>query len=154
MPWATLALALVAILTIIHSSIKEERQKNLRRLQNIMEWACDVIDITRIVEIPDTYLTKYPDDKSYERHRQADDISEFKGLYIGGQHINILSLRVSRELCSAVSAVTQAIDDLLKENWLNLDVDVTREWLGEHKKRIYELTQEVVDECTKRIEKM
>ena len=52
-PWATLTLALVAVLTIIHSDLKDERRRKLLRLQDIMEWATDLLSATQVVAIPE-----------------------------------------------------------------------------------------------------
>ncbi len=151
-PWATLTLALVAILTIIHSDLREERRNNLYRLQQVMEWATDVLNITQVIETPETPSFNEVD-TSFERYRQIDKINDFKRINIEGEHVKIISLRVDKELCSAVTAVTQAIDDLLKENWRSLGAVNMRNWLKEHEKRIYDLVRTLINETTKRLEK-
>lgn len=151
-PWATLALALVAILTIIHSDLREERRNTLHRLQQVMEWSTDVLDITQVIETPEKPFSNEVD-TSFERYRQIDKINDFKRININGEHIKVISLRVDKELCSAVTAVTQAIDDLLKENWRSFDVITMRNWLKEHEKRIYDLVRTLINETTKRLDR-
>jgi len=151
-PWATLTLALVAVLTIIHSDLKDERRRKLLRLQDIMEWATDVLSATQVVAIPEEKPWSKDLDLSYERFRQIDKINDFKRLSIQGEHIRIISLRVDKELCSAVTTVAQAIDDLLKDNWHSFDVITTRNWLAEHESRIYNLVKTLINEATERLE--
>jgi hypothetical protein len=150
-PWATLALALVAILTILHSDLREERRNRLHRLNQVMDWATDVISITQVVETPEIPLLRR--DSSFERYRQIEKLNDFKRVNIEGEHVKIISLRVDKELCSTVTAVTQAIDELLKENWHSLDVPTMSEWLAEHEKRIYDLVRILINETTKRLDK-
>ena len=52
-PWATLALAFVAILTILHSDIREERMRKRERLGHILDWAMDVIELTQVIKTPE-----------------------------------------------------------------------------------------------------
>jgi hypothetical protein len=150
-PWATLSLALVAVLTIIHSDLKEERRNKLHRLQQVMEWATDVLDATQVIEVPKEF---FGEGNSYEKWRLFDKINDFGRLKIEGEHIKIISLRVDKELCSAVTVVTQAIDDLLNEDWNSLDIIGIRNWLAEHEKRIYGSTKALINEATKRLNRL
>lgn len=52
-PWATLTLVFVTVITILRSTIKEQRAVRLSRLGQIEDWATDIIDKTRTVEVPE-----------------------------------------------------------------------------------------------------
>lgn len=151
LPWATLSLALVAVWTIMHSDLREERSNKLRRLQQVMEWATDVLKATQVIEVPREF---FGEENPYEQWRQFDKINDFGRLNIEGEHIKIISLMVDRELCSAVTVVNQAIDDLLKEDWRSLDTSGIRNWLAEHEKRIYDSTKALINEATKRLDRL
>ena len=151
-PWATLVLAFVAILTILHSDIKEGKRRTLNRLADILDWAEDIVRLTHVVETPEpTDLGSGAD--TYERLRYNDKINDFNRLRITGDHIRILSLRVDKELYVTARSLISAVDDLLRENWGDLDLINTRNQLAEHETRIYGIAKLLINEITNRLER-
>ena len=152
-PWATLSLALVAVLTIIHSDLREERGRKLNRLQAVMEWATDVLNATQVIHPPKDFVVRGDDvgTATYERLGQIDKINHFKRLSIEGEHIKIISMRANKEILAAVTTVTQSIDDLLGEDWSTLDIIGFRGWIAEHEGRIYQNTRSLIAECTRQL---
>jgi len=138
LPWATLALAFAAVLTILHSDIREERMRKRERLGDILDWATDIIDLTRIIKTPEPpSLTEGTD--TYEILQQSDKINSFNRAKVLGEYTKILSFRIDKQLCVMVTNVVQAINDLVNEDWQSFDVKTTRYWLTEHEKRIYDI---------------
>ena len=149
-PWATLALALVAVLTIIHSDIKEERGKRTNRLSSMLDWATDIISNTQTIETPQpAYLDS--GEETYERLRLNDKINSFNSLIISGEHIKLMALRIDKDLYASVGSLVQAIDDLLKGDWLALDVIATRNMLAQHEQRIYGIAENLITEIRRRL---
>ena len=150
MPWATLALAFVAILTIIQADMKEKKERRLRRLSSIIDWATDVINKTKLIEFPDI---KYLDGgtETYEILRQQDEIKDFNSLVTSGEYLKRSALIIDKTLYVSVHGVIQAINELLAENWKNLDVDTTRELLQSHEQRIYGMANNLLVELDKRL---
>ena len=149
-PWATLCLALVAVLTIIHSDLREERRRKLNRLQDVMEWATDVLSNTQVIHPPTSFWSADTNDV-YVRSRQIDKVSDFKRLSIQGEHMKIISKLGNEEIVTAVTTVTQSIDDLLGEDWSTFDIVGFRDWIAEHEGRIYENTRLLIAECTRQL---
>jgi hypothetical protein len=152
-PWATLSLALVAVLTIIHSDLREERRRKLNRLQAVMEWATDVLNATQVIHPPKDFIVHGDDvgTATYERLGQIDKVNDFKRLSIQGEHIKIISTLTNKEILSTVSTVTQSIDDLLREDWSTFDIIGFRDWIAEHEGRIYQNTRLLIAECTRQL---
>ncbi len=151
-PWATLALAFVAILTILNSNIREERIRKDRRLGDILDWAMDIIELTQVIKTPEPpSLTD--ETSTYEILNQKDKINSFNRVKVFGEHMKIVAFRVDKQLCAMVTNLVQAINDLLDEDWQSFDLNTTRYWLAEHEKRIYDITQDLVDDITKRLQR-
>jgi len=92
-PWATLALAFVAIFTIVHSDVKEGRRRNINRLVDIMDWVEDIIRETRPVEtIEPTNFNG--GSETYEILRVKDEINSFNRFSLLGNHMQILAIRI------------------------------------------------------------
>jgi hypothetical protein len=149
-PWATLSLALVAVLTIIHSDIKEERGKRTNRLSAILDWTTDIISNIQTIETPKpTYIRN--GEETYERFSLNDKINSFNSLIISGEYVKLMALRIDKDLYASVGSIVQAIDDLLKEDWLSFDVYETRNMLAQHEQRIYGIAKKLIIEIRRRL---
>lgn len=153
MPWATLTLAFVAILTIVRSNIREERSKKIDRLADILEWATDIVRVTHTIETPEPPKFSDTGAATYERLQLNDRINDFQRFSLLNDHMKILSFKVDKELHVTVCSLAMAIDDLLNENWCNFDIVTTRSWLAEYENRIYEIAKVLINETTKRIQR-
>lgn len=152
-PWATLTLVFITVITILRLTIKEERAVRLRRLGHIEDWATDIVGKTRTVEVPELKTIDTGGADTYERLRQIDEINDFKRLHTQSPPIKNIARMVDKELYATVSHLVQAIDDLLKEDWQNMDLNATRDWLTEHESRIYDTAITLINDISKRLEK-
>ncbi|MFC2017121.1 hypothetical protein ACFLUD_01745 [Chloroflexota bacterium] len=162
-PWATLALAFVAIFTIFHSDERARIGKKIDRLSSILDWTQEIIDLTHIIEtiepkeptfLGEPLFDKHDMDHTYEIFRISDTIDKFNRLGTTGGHEQVLAWRVDKKvLYVMVRSVTQAINDLTQEEWKQLDLNETRHTLNIHEARIYGLAKPLIDDVIKRLEK-
>ena len=151
-PWATLALAFVAIFTIVHSDVKEGRRRNIERLVDIIDWVESIIRETHVIETIEP--TNFGDGSdTYEILQTKDKINDFNRFGLLGSHMQILARRVDRELYVSVRTLSQAIHDLTNEDWTRPTLIDARKMLKTHEERIYSIAKPLLDDIVKRIER-
>jgi hypothetical protein len=152
-PWATLALAFTTILSVLRADIRERRSRRIDRLADILEWIEDILRLTHTVEILDTELHKETgEEPTYLILEIRDEINNFKRQRESGDHIQILASRADRAIYVGVTSVLQAIDDLLKEDWVRHDLKEIRNTLRTHEARIYSLASPLKKNILKALE--
>ncbi len=151
-PWATLALAFVAIFTIVHSDVKEGRRRNIERLADIMDWIESIIQETHVIEtIEPTNFSGGSD--TYEILQTKDKINDFNRFGLLGNHMQILARRIDIELYVSVRTLSQAMRDLTNEDWTSPGLIDARKMLKTHEERIYSIAKPLLDDIVKRIER-
>ena len=152
LPWATLSLAFVTVLTIIHSDVREGRQRDLDRLVNIMDWLEDIIRKIHPIETLQPPIIGDSSDNTIEILTNRDEINDINSFFMLGSHMQILARRIDKELYVSVRTLTQALKEMIQEDWSNVSVQKMRENLKTHEDRVYGLAKPLFDEIVKRIE--
>ena len=150
-PWATLALAFVAIFTIVHSDVRERRGRTIGRLVDILDWVEDIIGLTHTIETVEPPILD-DGNNTYEILKIKDEINAFNRERELGKHIEILAWRVEKALYIRVRSLTQAIDEMLGEDWTSPNLVDIRNQLNTHETRIYGMAKPLLDDIVRKIE--